>query len=65
MEAAFKQGFRTYGGKTRYSSVMIAPAKMTPPAADRIFTSQDKDDRLWKSQIQSTSTRKILPAPQT
>lgn len=32
LEAAFKKGFRTYGGKTIFSSVMIAPAKTTPVA---------------------------------
>jgi hypothetical protein len=42
MEAAFKKGFRTYGGKTRYSSVMMAPAKMTPPAAERFLQAKIK-----------------------
>jgi hypothetical protein len=37
METAFKRGFRTYGGKIRYYLVMTAPAKMTPPAADRFL----------------------------
>jgi hypothetical protein len=41
MEAAFIKGFRTYGGKNLFSSVMISPAKITPQAANRFFTIKD------------------------
>lgn len=33
LEACGKKGYRTYGGKKIYSSVMISPAKVTPPSA--------------------------------
>ena len=33
MEASFKKGFRTYGGNSVYSSVMISFAKESPKAA--------------------------------
>ena len=40
MEASFKKGFRTYGGKKIYSSIMITAARTSPQAAINFMTSK-------------------------
>lgn len=42
MEANFKKGFRTYGGKSLYSSVMISFAKESPRAAKNYLEAKIK-----------------------
>jgi hypothetical protein len=54
MEAAFKRGFQTYGGKKLFSSIMISPAKITPPAVTRFL----------QSKINMLDTGKIRSSPQ-
>lgn len=52
MEAAFKQGFRTYGGSSIHSSVMIAYAGKSPAAALNYL--QRKIDLLERGIIKSS-----------
>ena len=52
MEACFKKGFRTYGGKKIYSSIMITSAKTTPRAAHNFM--QAKMKVLEKGLIRSS-----------
>jgi hypothetical protein len=54
MEVAFKKGFRTFRGKRLFSSVMISPAKIAPPAASRFL----------QTKIHMIESEKIKSSPQ-
>jgi hypothetical protein len=54
IEAAFKKGFHSYGGKKMFSSIMISSAKATPPSVTRYL----------QSKIELIETGKIKSSPQ-